>query len=281
MQLRDAESNAGEHTQRLRSRLAELRQHRAEHAEVLTTLTARYAPEALMAVSTNPGRIDEELAAAEAILDEVSDIVSTSTVTAVTHRLDAARENLAAASSLIGAIGSRRDELGQVESALEALRAEATAALAAARVLRDDPPDPESGASVGRAVSALDAELAAARGSGTARRNPIAALDALVDAVDGLDAAVAAAINQRRRLDGARGALDGALVSARSQIASVRDYVETRRGSVGVGARTRLAEAERELLLAENESDPVAALDAARRAQTHARDADALARYSG
>ena len=35
----------------------------------------------------------------------------------------------------------------------------------------------------------------------------------------------------------------------------------------------------RELLIAENEADPVAALDAARRAQTHARDADALARY--
>jgi hypothetical protein len=34
-------------------------------------------------------------------------------------------------------------------------------------------------------------------------------------------------------------------------------------------------------VIAENESDPVAALDAARRAQNRARDADDLARYAG
>ena len=49
----------------------------------------------------------------------------------------------------------------------------------------------------------------------------------------------------------------------------------------GVDARTRLAEAERQLMLAESESDPVEALDAARRSATSARDADALARYRG
>ena len=40
-----------------------------------------------------------------------------------------------------------------------------------------------------------------------------------------------------------------------------------------------LAEAEEELALAERSTDPVEALDAARRAITHARDAEVLARY--
>ena len=90
---------------------------------------------------------------------------------------------------------------------------------------------------------------------------------------------VAAARNQQQRLEGARGALAGALLSARTQIAAARELIGSRRS--GVSARARLAEAERQLLLAENEADPVEALDAARRAQTHARDADALARYRG
>ena len=55
------------------------------------------------------------------------------------------------------------------------------------------------------------------------------------------------------------------------------DYIGSHGG--GADARTRLAEGQRNLLLAENEADPVEALDAARRAQTNARDADALARY--
>jgi hypothetical protein len=48
---------------------------------------------------------------------------------------------------------------------------------------------------------------------------------------------------------------------------------------VQAAARTRLAEAERQVALAVAESDPVIALDTARRAMTHATDADALARY--
>jgi hypothetical protein len=50
---------------------------------------------------------------------------------------------------------------------------------------------------------------------------------------------------------------------------------------VGAAARTRLAEAERQLSVAEAEAEtePVTALDTARRAMTHATDADALARF--
>ena len=66
-------------------------------------------------------------------------------------------------------------------------------------------------------------------------------------------------------------------MSAKSQISVVRAYIGKNGG--GVAARTRLAEAERQLMLAEAATDPVEALDTVRRAVTHARDADALARY--
>jgi hypothetical protein len=107
--------------------------------------------------------------------------------------------------------------------------------------------------------------------------NPVAAIERIGNAVASLDTALAGARNQKQRLDHARTALVGALVGARSQISVTRAFMATSR--TGVDARTRMAEAERQLMLAESESDPVAALDAARRATTAAQDADALAHY--
>ena len=92
-----------------------------------------------------------------------------------------------------------------------------------------------------------------------------------------MTSALASARNQAQRLEHARTAYVGTLVSARSQIAVARAFIGSRGG--GVDARTRLSEAERQLMLAEATTDPVEALDTVRRAVTHARDADALARY--
>jgi len=127
------------------------------------------------------------------------------------------------------------------------------------------------------ATSAASGVSAASATSGTL--DPIGAIERVGEAVSGLDTALATARNQQQRLEHARTALVGALVAARSQIGEAKSYMAGNRS--GVDARTRLAEAERQLMLAESESDPVEALDAARRSATSARDADALARYRG
>ncbi len=106
-------------------------------------------------------------------------------------------------------------------------------------------------------------------------RDPVAALDELDAAAGQLDLALASARNQQQRLTHARAAYEGALVLAHSQIAAARSVI----GGAGVTARTRLAEAERQLALAQVATDPVEALDTVRRAVTHARDAEDLARY--
>jgi hypothetical protein len=196
-------------------------------------------------------------------------------VNAVTEQLAATEAGIREAAQLLDAIDRRRDELAKAVDGIRDIDAEEKESLQAARALRDAPPDPDSGAAVNTAIAELESELVLVAKKG--KRDPVADLDRLVDASDRLDIAVAAARNQQRRLEGARSALAGALVSARTQLAAVSDYIGSHGGDAG--ARTRLAEGQRELLLAENEADPVAALDAARRAQTHARDADALARY--
>lgn len=262
----------------LRERLARSGDELAAATAVLEGLRVEYAPSLIEPLLPHPAGARAALDAAVSELDTVEAELAERTVTAVGGRLRTAREQVGRAAALMTAIESRRRELAAADEAVATLRDQSRTALEAARLERDSAPDADSAARVSGALSDLAAVLAhdsdAARG-----RDPIQELDRLVTAADRLEAAIAASRNQQRRLDGARAALDGALVSAHAQIAAVEDLIRTGRGGVGVDARTRLAEAERQLFLAEHEADPVAALDAARRAQTHARDADALARY--
>ncbi|MGN6501639.1 MAG: hypothetical protein ACTHKX_01900 [Pseudolysinimonas sp.] len=271
--LRRSEADAPETIAQLRRNLAAARDRRAGSAGTVAEMKKAYPDDSIAVVAGNLDRADAALGRADAALTAAEAGVTAKA--SVTDQLAAAESGLHEATQLLDAIDRRREELAKAVAGIEAIRAEEAVSLEAARALRDAPPDPDSGAAVNTAIAALESKLAEVARKG--RRDPVADLDALVDASDKLDIAVAAARNQQRRLDGARSALAGALVSARTQLAAVSDYIGTHGG--GADARTRLAEGQRNLLLAENEADPVEALDAARRAQTNARDADALARY--
>lgn len=274
-QLRRSEADAPATIARLRRDLGAARDRAAGSAATYAELADTYPDDVVAVVGGNVEAAGTALDRAAAALDAAETGHAASAVSAVTEQLDEAEEAIREAAQLLDAVDRRRDELGKAVAGIRAIEAEERRALEDARELRDAPPDPDSGAAVNRAIAELEERLAVVAKPG--RRDPVADLDLLVDASDRLDIAVAAARNQQRRLEGARSALEGALVSARAQLAAVSDYIGTHGGSAG--ARTRLAEGQRELLIAENEADPVAALDAARRAQTHARDADALARY--
>jgi hypothetical protein len=275
--LRRSEASAPETLKLIRAQLSAVEARTPAASKVLAELRKTYVESAVAPVADNLEAAAKAVAAARTAADEADAAIAASRVTAVSDALDTAQRRGREAATLLDAIEHRRDELAAAVAEITTLAAEQQQALEQARALRDSPPDPDSSAVVNDAIAALESELAAIGGAG--RRDPVVELDRLVDADDALDVAVSAARNQQRRLDGARGALAGALVSARAQISSVEDFIGSRGG--GAGSRTKLAEAKRELLVAENESDPVAALDAARRAQNRARDADDLARYAG
>ncbi|HWH98453.1 MAG TPA: hypothetical protein VNS80_08820 [Pseudolysinimonas sp.] len=275
--LRRSEASAPETLQLIRTQLSAVKARTPDAKKVLAELRAAYVESAVAPVADNLDSAEKALAAAQAAADEADAAIAASRVTAVSDALASAQQRGREAATLLDAIDRRRDELAAAVAGIATLAAQQKPALEQARSLRDAPPDPDSSAAVNAAIGALEGQLAAIGGTG--KRDPVAELDRLVDAGDALDVAVSAARNQQRRLDGARGALAGALVSARAQISSVEDYIGSRGG--GAGSRTKLAEAKRELVIAENEPDPVAALDAARRAQNRARDADDLARYTG
>ena len=306
--LRRSEADSPARLVALREGISTTRAELAAGAATLDHLIARYSP---ATVSGIRGNVD----AAVQLLDQASDRADASAArisgtgvnraatgagagATVSTELDAAASLVHTARSNLAAIHDRATDLAAAESTLAALITDTRDALAEARVTRDNAPDAETGAKVLTAITAVESSLAtlppvaalttsatsAASGVSAASAtsgtlDPIGAIERVGEAVSGLDTALATARNQQQRLEHARTALVGALVAARSQIGEAKSYMAGNRS--GVDARTRLAEAERQLMLAESESDPVEALDAARRSATSARDADALARYRG
>jgi len=273
-QLRGAEADSPARIADLQARVAAGRSDLAVTAATRDRLRSTYDP-ALLGADDPVAVATAALDAAAESLDDAGARITPSGVNTVSGLLEDAEGSLRRAAGVQQGEQRLGARLDAAASALDALIVSTDRDLAEARVQRDAAPDADSGAAIIRAI----ADVEKTRSAVGASRDPVAGLDALSAAVATLDTALATARNQTQRLEHARTALVGTLVSANSQIAALRSLVAGSGRGVGAEARTRLAEAERQLMLAEAETDPVEALDAARRAVTHARDGDALAHY--
>jgi hypothetical protein len=246
-------------------------------ATALAALGRRYSPAAVATVSDSVDEakalLDAASGAADAAESRIADAAGP-----VAESIRSAQQDVARAGQALDGIDRLASTLGELSARLEKLVGVARDDLAEARAVRDTPPDPATGAAVNEAISRVDAVLTGL-GVPSSVGDPAAGIQSLEAALASLDLALGTARNQAQRLEHARTALAGALLTARSQLATTGDYINARRGGVGAEARTRLAEAQRLLTIAEAESDPVTALDTARSSATYSRDADALARY--
>lgn len=275
--LRSAEADSPARIAALEARVLAARSRLGPAGATVARIEAAYAPALVAPVA---GRIELATTAldeARATLADASTRLSPSGVNTVAGLLEDAEGSLRRATVALDAVDRTAAQLDAAASALDDLVASSLVDVEEAKRGLDSAPDPETGAGILRAIA--DAEAARSAVGGDARRDPVAGLDAMSTAIASLDTALALARNQTQRLEHARAALVGTLVSARSQISLLRELVSSSGRTVGAEARTRLAEAERQLTLAEAETDPVEALDAARRAVIHARDGDALAHY--
>lgn len=269
--LRKLEVNAAGTLADLRSRIAAGTARLAPARETLKALATSYAASTFAAITTNVDDAERALGEATAGTDAAAPAISASGVNDVSDALDHAGQAARRADQLLDAVDRTARDLASAAAALETLRASTRADLVEAAAERDKAPDADTTQGIIDAMALVEKSLA---GDST---DPVAALDRIGAAVAQLDLALASARNQASRLAHAEAAYEGTLVSATSQIAAVREYIGSH--GAGVGARTRLAEAERQYELAKAATDPVEALDTIRRAVTHARDADALARY--
>jgi len=271
--LRRLEVNAASTLTDVRSRISATTSRLSDSRATLARLAETYAPETFAAVAHNADTAEKTLATATALADAAAPAISDTGVSAVSTTLTESGQAAHAADRLLDAVERTARDLAAASAAVTTLRAKTKIDLAEASAEVATAPDADTGQAIITAIAGVESALAAtATGS-----DPVTELDRIGDAVSALDLALASARNQAQRLEHARTAYVGTLVSAKSQIAAARDYIGSSGG--GVDARTRLAEAERQLMLAEAATDPVEALDTVRRSVTLARDADALARY--
>ncbi|MCP2032916.1 chromosome segregation ATPase [Okibacterium sp. HSC-33S16] len=273
---RAIERSAPEHLAELDQNISDLSGRVADAEATLDRLSETYAPATYARVETAPAAAAQALDTARAELATARARVAASEPASA--ELDAARTQVQAARHALDSVTRTAAGLDAASAELATVVAQTRRAVSDASAQRDAAALPASADEISRALDVVTATIALV----TDRRqlpDPLARLDELREAVSRLDAALASARSAEQRIENAREALRGALFSARSHLEVAKGFIEDNRGRVGADARTRLAEAERQLALADAADDPVEALDTARRVSRLAQDADALARY--
>lgn len=280
---RSLESTAPDRLARLRVRVGEARARLTAVIGQRDALLEQHARPALGTAADAPERAARALDRAESLAADAAP-GSTAAASSVMATIAEAERLLYSAEEALEQVDATAARLADAVAALDALRADARDARSEALEAADAAPDGDTGAAITDAVAELDAALAGSGGTRGAGRaadrptDPLEQLDALRRAMDAVELALASSRTQAQRLAHAREAYHAARVQTEAQILAARDAL----GSGGsAGARARLEEAVDELRASRSllETDPVGALDAVRRALTHARDAEVLARY--
>ncbi len=269
--LRDLQSHAPQVLAETRQRATEVASRLPGARAALQSLATTYSPAALTSVTPNADQAENLLAGAQQSVEQGLAVVDTDRAAAVSLAR-AAEDAVEQAVRLLDAVDHARADLAEVGAKVDAGLASIGADVADAGRLAPQDPAVSAAAQVARQVIT---DATAARQGG----DQLGALRRLTEAEAALDAALAPAREQADRLERARTQLASALGQVTSQIRSVSDFIETRRGAVGAEARTRLAEAARLAQEAERTSatDPAGALGVAQQAGQLAGSAQQLA----
>ncbi|MCV7302644.1 TPM domain-containing protein [Mycobacterium barrassiae] len=167
---------------------------------------------------------------------------------------------------LVDAIRAAESSLGQARSLLDAVDSAGADISRAAAALPAAIDDIKNGVSqadeqLRQGKISLQNELRAARDQAAAAiadaekngsTDPLGTFTRLTKADAELDRLLASATEERQATERLTRAFDQALFSAQSRVRGVSDFIDTRRGSIGPEARTRLAEAVRQLQAAQD-----------------------------
>ena len=167
---------------------------------------------------------------------------------------------------LVDAIRAAESSLGQARSLLDAIDSAGADINRAVAALPEAITDIQNGVNQANGLlqqgkTALQTELTAARDQAAAAiadaqkngsTDPLGAFTRLTKADADLDRLLATVLEEQEAAKRLSRAFDQALFSAQSRVRGVSDFIDTRRGSIGPEARTRLAEAVRQLQAAQD-----------------------------
>lgn len=235
--LRDMKANIEQTLADLRTRHTEVSQQVDPARRQVELLTQRYSPEAMATLATFPAQAGELLRSAGQTLDEADRLITDS---------DRRGEAVPLAQMAQQAIYQAAQILEQVTQApahLEHADKEISAAIASLRADLEDVAEIGGGDAViaeraASARSAIDSGLAAQRGGDT-----FAALQALNQAEDALDEALAPRRSQREQENKAIAALSRRTEGVAREINAIQHQLSSNRGAIGPEARTAISNA--------------------------------------
>jgi len=278
-QMRDLVFNAPERLDSLTQQLVTVTARIEPSEQKLTTLRGEFDDTALASVSRNVNAARERLDFADRAITRGRELSAKPVAGEVSDLVDCVRGGESAlqqANKMLDAVDSAASDIRRavttLPSAIEDIQRginQASEQLAKGGLTRAD----ELSAARDAAVKAVSA----AQGGGAA--DPLGAFTQLTQADAELDRLLAGVAEERDAADRLERSYEQALSTAQSRVRSVSDYIDTRRGSVGSEARTRLNEAVRQLEAAESKktSDIDAAIKHANGASLLAAQAQQLA----
>lgn len=277
-QLRDLVINAPTRLDAMTQQMVDLTARLEPSRQTLDTLHTQFDATALASVATNVDTAEERLAFAERNITTARGLVSRPATdqTALVDAVRSAESALDQTRTLLDAVDSAASDINRALTDLPAAITDIQAGIDQANSLLAQPGTPQAdklGAARDAAKSAADD--AAANG----KADPLGTFTRLTKADAELDQLLAGVHEQQEAAERLARALEQALFTAQSRIKAVSDFIETRRGSIGPEARTRLAEAQRQLQAAEAKraANPNEAVAHANGASTLAAQAQGLA----
>ncbi|MBV9088883.1 MAG: TPM domain-containing protein [Mycobacteriaceae bacterium] len=245
--LRDLVINAPSRLDILTQQLVDVTARISPSQDKLKALHTEFDDAALTSVAGNVVAAQERITFAEQNITRARELAARPIAGGQTELVDAVRaaeSALGQARALLDAVDSAESDIRRAVATLPPTISDIQAAINQAGGLLAQgnvAHATELGAARDGAVKAV----AAARGTGDT--DPLGAFTQLTRAAADLDRQLAGLAQEREAAERLSRAFDQALFTAQSRVRSVSDYIDTRRGIVGPGARTRLSEATRQL----------------------------------
>ncbi|TDK88005.1 TPM domain-containing protein [Mycolicibacterium mucogenicum] len=274
-QLRDLVINAPTRLEALTQQMVALTARIEPAQQTLNGLHGQFTESALASVAGNVDGARERLTFADQNITAARGLVSrpADSQAALVNAIRAAESALGQAQRLLDSVDSAATDITHAISALPAAITDIQNGIRAAEAVPPGTHYPELTAARTAAVQAVSN----AQASGTA--DPLSAFTQLTAADSQLDKLLATISEETAAMNRLRQSFGQALLAAQSRVRGVSDFIDTRRGSVGSEARTRLAEAQRRLEAAQaaQSTDLPAAIEQANAADALAAQAQNLA----
>jgi TPM domain len=280
--MRDLVVNAPSRLDGLTQQMVELTA-RIPPAELrMTELHSEFAGTALTSVVTNVATAKDRLAFADQNLTRARDLAArpvSGEQSGLVDAVHAAESSLGQARALLDAVDSAASDIHHAVATLPSLIADIQTGIEHADTRLQNAQQTEAPhlRDLADARDAATRALGAARTGGSA--DPLGAFTQLTKADADLNQLLATVAEEQAAADRLNRTFEQALFTAQSRVHAVSEYIDTRRGSIGPEARTRLAEASRQLEVAldKRSTDVTEAITRANTAATLAAQAQSLA----